>query len=406
MTRFLPRLKNLDVDYVWLSPFYPSPWKDGGYDVSDYCAVNPRFGTMEDFDDFVKEANKLGIKVLIDLVLNHTSTEHPWFKASEAGDPDYKNYYRWTKKDLHWRNFFNGGPAFNFSEKRQEYYLHLFHESQADLNFDNPKVIREFEDIIIFWTLGHGVSGFRIDVPQLIQEFMVPSSPLSRLTPISGFSRYYMNPKSLSLLHHLFDGRHLYTIGEGGSPFKSTLLKFSGDNGPLSVMYNVLIRRSVNHRWFIFSAKPSLSRLRRTINRWGKDERIGILLESHDHPRFTSYSGFSGEEIIKTLFKTRAKTIILYQGQELGTKNPKLSNEFTKYRDRKFIMQCESLVERGFTLQEAVVKLKPMARENARVPIDLLAYHYQEKNPMSCLNLTKILIRSWKSGMINLQIVE
>ena len=365
MTRFLPKLWELGVDYVWVSPFYPSPWKDGGYDISDYCAVNPRFGTMENFDVFIRETKRFGIKVLIDLVLNHTSTEHPWFRASEAGDPDYKDYYRWTKKDLGWKNLFNGGSAFKFSEKRGEFYLHLFHESQPDLNFDNPNVVREFEKIISFWTLEHGVAGFRLDVPQFIQETMIPSPPISRLTPVSGFSRYYMNPKTLTLLNNLFAGRNLYTIGEGGSPFKSTLLRMVQPNGPLSAMYNVLIRESVNHRGIIIPAKPSLSRLSRAINRWGRDERIGIILESHDHPRFTSYSGFSGEEIIRTLFKSRAKTIIIYQGQELGLLNP-----------------------------------------NARIPLDLVEYRRQENDSMSCLNLTRTLARNWKNGMIDLRIAE
>ncbi|MBQ6147676.1 hypothetical protein IJI70_02435 [Candidatus Saccharibacteria bacterium] len=405
MTRFLPRLRELSVDYVWVSPFYPSPWKDGGYDISDYKAVNPRFGTMEDFDAFVQEAERFGIKVLIDLVLNHTSIEHPWFKASEAGDPNYKDYYRWTKRDLGWKNFFNGESAFKFSEKREEFYFHLFHESQPDLNFDNPDVVREFEKIISFWTLKHGVAGFRLDVPQLIQETMIPSPPISRLTPISGFSRYYMNPKTLTLLNELFAGRDLYTIGEGGSPFKSTLLRLVQPNGPLSAMYNVLIRESVNHRGIVFPAKPSLSRLSRAINRWGRDERVGIILESHDHPRFTSYSGFSGEDIIRTLFKSRAKTIVLYQGQELGLLNPKLPEKFSEYEDRMFIMQVEKLVKKGFPIGEAMEKLKPTARENARVPLDLVEYRRQEKDPLSTLNRTKGLIRGWRNGMVDLEII-
>ncbi|MBQ6605928.1 hypothetical protein IJH66_03065 [Candidatus Saccharibacteria bacterium] len=401
----MPRLRELSVDYVWVSPFYPSPWKDGGYDISDYKAVNPRFGTMEDFDEFVQEAERFGIKVLIDLVLNHTSIEHPWFKASEAGDPNYKDYYRWTKRDLGWKNFFNGESAFKFSEKREEFYFHLFHESQPDLNFDNPNVVREFEKIISFWTLKHGVAGFRLDVPQLIQETMIPSPPISRLTPISGFSRYYMNPKTLTLLNELFAGRDLYTIGEGGSPFKSTLLRLVQPNGPLSAMYNVLIRESVNHRGIVFPAKPSLSRLSRAINRWGRDERVGIILESHDHPRFTSYSGFSGEDIIRTLFKSRAKTIVLYQGQELGLLNPKLPEKFSEYEDRMFIMQVEKLVKKGFPIEEAMRKLKPTARENARVPLDLVEYRRQEKDPLSTLNRTKGLIRGWRNGMVDLEII-
>ena len=405
MTRFLPKLWELGVDYVWVSPFYPSPWKDGGYDISDYCAVNPRFGTMEDFDVFVREARRFEIKVLIDLVLNHTSTEHPWFKASEDGDPKYRDYYRWTKKDLGWHNVFNWGSAFKFSEKRGEFYFHLFHESQPDLNFDNPNVISEFEKIISFWTLRHGVAGFRLDVVQLIQETMIPTF-LSRPFPFSGFSRYYMNPKTTKLLHQLFDGRNLYTIGEGGSPFKFNLLRLARKGGPLNAMYNVLIRNSVDHRGIVFPAKPSLSRLSRAINRWGRDERVGIVLESHDHPRFTSYSGFSGKEIIRTLFKSRAKTIILYQGQELGLLNPSLPEKFSEYEDRMFIMQVEKLVEKGFPIEEAMEKLKPTARENARVALDLVEYQRQENDPTSCLNLTRTLARNWKNGMIDLRIVE
>lgn len=401
MTRFLPRIKNLDVDYVWLSPFYPSPWLDGGYDISDYCAVNPRFGTMDDFDDFVKKANRLGIKVLIDLVLNHTSTEHSWFKASEAGDPDYKDYYRWTKKDLGWRNVFNSESAFKFSEKRGEYYLHLFHESQADLNFDNPNVVREFERIISFWTAEHGVSGFRLDVPQFIQKTMLPSLPLSRLTPFSGFSRYYMNIKTDILLKHLFAGRNLYTIGEGGSPFPTTLLRLAGKNRPLSAMYNVLLRNSVKNHAFIIPAKPSLKRLKRVIDKWGRDERIGIMLESHDHPRFTSYSGFFGAEIMETLFTSKAKTIILYQGEELGLVNPTLPNDISGFQDRMTIMRYEKMIKKGVDEKTALNQLKPDSRENARAAFSLFNYHYQECNPSSCLNRTKELITYWRHSTID-----
>ena len=171
-------------------------------------------------------------------------------------------------------------------------------------------------------------------------------------------------------------------------------------------MYNVLIRNSVDHRGIVFPAKPSLSRLSRAINRWGRDERVGIVLESHDHPRFTSYSGFSGKEIIRTLFKSRAKTIILYQGQELGLLNPSLPEEFSEYEDRMFIMQVEKLVEKGFPIEEAMEKLKPTARENARVALDLVEYQRQENDPTSCLNLTRTLARNWKNGMIDLRIVE
>ena len=137
----LPLIAKLKPDYIWLNPIFVSPWVDGGYDVADYCKIDPRFGTMADFKRLVAEAKKYNIGILLDLVLNHTSNQHPWFQKSIMHDSWYKDYYVWLDKPLNWNSFF-GGPAFDYEARRGEYYLHLYDQSQPDLNFKNPRVVR------------------------------------------------------------------------------------------------------------------------------------------------------------------------------------------------------------------------------------------------------------------------
>ena len=182
----IPMIAKLQPDYIWLSPIFLSPWVDGGYDVADYCQIDPRFGTMNDFRHLVAVCNKYHIGILHDLVMNHTSSEHIWFKKSERHDPWYKDYYVWMDHPLNWDSFF-GGPAFDYDQIRGKYYLHLYDKRQPDLNFENPRVIREFKEIIKFWT-DRGVAGFRVDSANVLAEDALRSGVLPRL---SGFFNYY-----------------------------------------------------------------------------------------------------------------------------------------------------------------------------------------------------------------------
>lgn len=171
----LDYLKTLGIDYIWLTPFYISPQRDNGYDVADYCNIDPLFGTMEDFENLVREANKRGIDVMLDMVFNHTSTEHKWFKNALSGDKKYKNYYIFKEpKDgqlpTNWKSKF-GGPAWEYVKELDEYYLHLFDATQADLNWENEEVRTEVFDIVNFW-IKKGVKGFRFDVINLISKPM------------------------------------------------------------------------------------------------------------------------------------------------------------------------------------------------------------------------------------------
>ena len=169
----LDYLKSLGVDYIWMTPFYVSPQKDNGYDIADYYKIDPRYGTMEDFEELVKEAKSRNIDIMLDMVFNHTSTEHEWFKRALKGEEKYKNYYIFKEgkkgePPTNWISKF-GGNAWEYVEELEEYYLHLFDVSQADLNWDNKELREEIYKVVNFW-IDKGVKGFRLDVINLISK--------------------------------------------------------------------------------------------------------------------------------------------------------------------------------------------------------------------------------------------
>ena len=173
VTAKLDYLKDLGVDYLWLTPFFPSPQHDNGYDVADYCAIDPRFGTMEDLETLVREADKRGIGLMLDMVFNHTSTDHEWFQRALAGEKKYQDYYIFKegspdKLPTNWVSKF-GGPAWEYVPSLGKWYLHLFDVSQADLNWENPEVRAELASVLRFWK-GKGIKGFRFDVVNLISK--------------------------------------------------------------------------------------------------------------------------------------------------------------------------------------------------------------------------------------------
>ncbi|MBR3164247.1 hypothetical protein IKF15_03010 [Candidatus Saccharibacteria bacterium] len=399
MQDFLPKIKALDVDYVWLSPIFPSPWVDGGYDVSDYRAINPRFGTMQDFDAFVAQAHKLGLKVLLDLVLNHTSTEHEWFKKSRQNDSEYKDYYLWSRYDLHWDNLFNGGRAFEYCEEREEYYLHLFDTTQADLNWENPAVIAEFQEIIDFWTEEHAVDGFRLDVCQFLSKNLRPAILKKPITiGPAGFLNYFAKPGAVQVLHQLFDHRNLFTIGEAGSLLRRDLKKFTQSHGgPLTKIFNTAIPESIDTIASFKATKIDRKRFSRLFSHFETMADYVLALESHDTPRFTSRARRSGKSILKFMFNADVQAICLYQGQELGLKNPKLPLKISAFNDRQTILQYEKALQKGEHPKSALARLRPRSRDNARQALNLEDYARQEADPNSCLTLTKRLISQWKN---------
>ncbi|MBN2504250.1 MAG: glucohydrolase, partial [Bacilli bacterium] len=211
----IPYLKSLGVSIVWLSPVYKSPNDDNGYDISDYRDIATDFGTLDDIKELIAKLHESGLKLVMDLVVNHTSDEHPWFVKSADGDPDYRDYYHWKEKKGNWTSFF-GGSAWEYHPKGKAYYLHLFSKKQPDLNWDNPNVRREVKDICKFW-LDLGVDGFRCDVINIIaKRDGLPNGRFS--IALVGREHYLDQPKIHDYLRELHDevlGKYdCFTVGE------------------------------------------------------------------------------------------------------------------------------------------------------------------------------------------------
>ena len=232
VTAKLDYLQKLGVDYIWLNPFYPSPQRDNGYDVADYCAVDPRFGTMDDLEELSREAEKRGIRLMLDMVFNHTSTEHEWFQKALAGDPDYEDYYIWREggpdgtPPNNWESKF-GGNAWQYVPEKGKWYLHLFDPTQADLNWENPRVRKELQNVIRFW-MGKGVKGFRFDVVNLISKGSYESDDKG-----DGRRFYTDGPRVHEFLHELNEATFgtdadIITVGEMSSTTMENCYKYAG----------------------------------------------------------------------------------------------------------------------------------------------------------------------------------
>lgn len=314
-------LKQLGINAVWLSPCYPSPNKDNGYDVSDYRAISPKLGTMHDFEKMLDCFHKNGIKLIIDFVANHTSTEHKWFQeARKSKDNPYRDYYIWRKTPPNdWQSLF-GGSAWAYDEKTGEYYLHSFAQEQADLNWENPKVRAEMKAVIDFW-VDKGVDGFRCDVLDMIAK---------------DFKRGQNgNGKRLhEYICELF-GREkterLFTVGEcwGSSP-KNVRLFCAPERKELTTVFNFDHLCVENGRFT--AQKPKLRTVCGRIAKWQKlTQKNGLLptvfLENHDQPR--SVSRFGDDERYHYECATALATLVLlhrgipflYQGEEIGMTN-------------------------------------------------------------------------------------
>ena len=398
ITEKIPLIAKLQPDYIWLSPIFLSPWVDGGYDVSDYCKIDPRFGNMADFNRLVATAKKYNIGILLDLVLNHTSTEHIWFKKSERYDSWYKDYYVWLDKPVNWDSFF-GGPAFEYDPVRGKYYLHLYDKSQPDLNFANPRVVREFKQIIKYWT-ERGVAGFRVDSANILTEKSLKMGILPR---VSGFFNYYQTKETVMVLEKLLSSSKIFTIAEPiGGEFMSrkrfrelTQRAFdaSFNIGTLDVADTFFSIKDkfypVNYRkWF------------RSLVKWSQEEKFSFALESHDTPRSPSRFNADPKVLAMLQFLLPGNFPCIYQGQELGTKNAKLSNNINDYPGVQSRMIYRRLRKEGKTRAQAMKQVKLSSRDNARQPIDWGEYVLQEKDEKSVLNFYRTLLKMWRNDPV------
>ena len=380
----LDYLQFLGVDYIWLTPIYESPMNDNGYDISDYLTINERFGTLEDFKILVKEAHQRDIKVMMDIVINHTSTEHQWFKeAIQSKDSPYRDYYFFRHSEdgppTNWESKF-GGNAWQYDEKSDEYYLHLFDVTQADLNWDNPDVRQALYQIVNYW-IDFGVDGFRFDVINLISKGEFRDSDKI------GKEFYTDGPKVHEYLHelnqHTFGDKHMMTVGEMSSTTIDHCIKYSNpERKELSSVFNfhhLKVDYPDGEKW----AKGSMDfqQLKKILMDWqlGIYEGGGwnaIFWCNHDQPRVVSRFGDdSTESLRQASSKTLAialhmlqGTPYIYQGEEIGMTNPHF-NSIDAYRDVESLNAYDYLKNQGYKEQEILEILDQKSRDNSRTPM-------------------------------------
>ena len=343
----LEYIRSLGVDGIWFSPLYPSPNADYGYDISDYRNIHPDYGTLEQFRRVLDKAHSLGLKVLLDLVINHTSDEHPWFLESCKGkDNPYSDYYIW--RDPIWKgetrlppnNWFSQfeGLAWEYCESRQQYYLHVFAKKQPDLNMDNPKVREEVKSIMRFW-LDMGVDGFREDVITFISKHSELPDGMPFLPAINGLPYYNNGPNLHRFLREFREVAMEYgAVQIGEAPFTTILsaLRYAGGRKrvlDMMIQFDTMtadcfLTEYVYHRF-------SLRKLKRAFSRWqhalsGRAWNA-LYLENHDHPRIISRYGSEAYwresgTMLAACYLFLQGTPFIYQGQEIGMTNIRLKN--------------------------------------------------------------------------------
>ena len=372
----LDYLKELGIDVIWLSPVYKSPNDDNGYDISDYCDIMDEFGTMEDMDNLLKEANERGIKILMDLVVNHTSDEHKWFiEARKSKDNEYRDYYIWRDAvDGHEPNDLGStfsGSAWQYDEMTGQYYLHLFSKKQPDLNWENEKVRNEVYKMMNFW-VDKGIGGFRMDVIDLIGK--VPDEMITGNGPKLHEYLQEMNRAAL-------DGNDLLTVGEtwGATPEVAKLYS-NPDRKELSMVFQFehigLDQIEGKEKWDL---KPlELLDLKKVLSKWQVElEGQGwnsLFWNNHDLPRIVSRWGNDIEyrvesaKMFATLLHGMKGTPYIYQGEELGMTNIRLE-DINDYRDIELLNMYKDRISKGYTHEEIMESIYAKGRDNGRTPM-------------------------------------
>lgn len=389
----LDYLRNLGVDVIWLSPFYASPNADNGYDISDYQKIMEEFGTMEDFDELLKEAHQRNLKIVIDMVVNHSSDEHEWFKKSKAGIDPYRNYYIWRKgvdgkEPNNWRSNFSGS-AWSYSEERQEYYLHLFHKKQPELNWQCAELRNEIYRMMNWW-LDKGVDGFRLDVINYIgknPEFpdgVIGKDGLGDFVPYAvnlPISHDYIKEMNSQVWHNR---EGILTVGE--TPFASTddAVQYSClDNTELNMVFQFehmdLDNAEDGSKWS--DRRIPLLELKRSFSNWQR-KLYGKAWNSlywcnHDQPRVVSRLGNDTDEtwwsksakMLATCLHFMQGTPYVYQGEELGMTNYPFS-DIRDFRDVESINAYHEYTETLHVDSDKMISyLRNKSRDNARTPM-------------------------------------
>jgi oligo-1,6-glucosidase len=367
----LDHLADLGVDAVWLSPFYPSPQVDNGYDIRDYQDVDPVFGTLADFDELVAALHERGMRVVTDVVVNHTSDQHPWFLESRSSrDSPKRSWYIWREEPANtWSSLF-GGPAWRRDDVTGEHYLHTFAPEQPDLNWGEPEVRRAVADMLRWW-LDRGVDGFRFDVISMI------SKDLSDPKGVLGFGPRLHD--YLAELHRdALAGRGLVTVGETpGATVEQALLITAPDRAELDMVFE-FEQMSLDRGPTKWEPRPLLlPRLKQSFAKWQAGLADGwnaLYWDNHDQPRAVSRFGDDGVHrvasatTLATVLHLHRGTPYVYQGEEIGMANPRFTS-LDDYRDLESLNYYAEATANGVTAQDALTELQRTSRDNARTPM-------------------------------------
>ena len=389
VTQRLDYLKTLGIDAIWLTPFYISPQVDNGYDVANYTAIDPAYGTLDDFDELVAEAHARGIRIVLDMVFNHTSTQHAWFRESLNKASPYRQFYIWrdgTPEQLpnNWRSKF-GGNAWRWHAESEQYYLHLFAPEQADLNWENPAVRAELKKVCEFWA-DRGVDGLRLDVINLIskdQDFPNDETGDGRRFYTDG-PRIHEYLQEMS--HDVFTPRNLMTVGEMSSTSLENCQQYASlDGRELSMTFNfhhLKVDYPGGEKWTL--AKPDFVALKTLFRHWqqGMHNKAwnALFWCNHDQPRIVSRFGDEGEhrvpaaKMLGMVLHGMQGTPYIYQGEELGMTNPHFSR-ITDYRDVESLNMFAELRASGREPDELLAILASKSRDNGRTPMQWDASH-------------------------------
>ena len=392
ITGKLDYLKELGVDVIWLSPVYKSPNDDNGYDISDYQAIMDEFGTMEDFDRMLATAHEKGIKIMMDLVVNHTSDEHKWFiESRKSTDNPYRDYYIWrpAKEDgslpNNWGSCFSG-PAWEYDKTTDMYFLHLFSKKQPDLNWDNPAVRQDVFDMMNWW-LKKGVDGFRMDVISLISK--EPGLP-DKETGINGYATFNVSANGPHVHEYLQEMRQkalnnadTITVGECSGVTLEEAKKYArSDEKELNMVFQFehmdVDSDEKAGKWT--TRKMDLRNLKKILTRWQKGLQDiawnSLYWENHDQPRSVSRFGNDSDEyreisakMLATCIHMMQGTPYVYQGEELGMTNCPF-NTLDNFRDLESINAFHELTEQGkMTEEDMMAAIGYKGRDNARTPM-------------------------------------
>ncbi|HCT0360365.1 TPA: alpha,alpha-phosphotrehalase [Staphylococcus pseudintermedius] len=380
----LDYLQFLGVDYLWLTPIYDSPMNDNGYDIRDYYQVNAQFGDKEDLRTLIDEAHARGLKVMLDIVINHTSTEHEWFQqAQQSVDNPYRDYYFFRRSEdgppTNWLSKF-GGNAWQYDEQTDAYYLHLFDVTQADLNWDNPEVRHALYEMINYW-IDFGVDGFRFDVVNLISKDTFEDSNEI------GKEYYTDGPRVHDYIHemnrHTFGDRDMMTVGEMSSTSIDHCIQYTNpERQELSSVFNfhhLKVDYRDGQKWT--NQKFDLLQLKQILMEWQTKMYAGngwnaIFWCNHDQPRVVSRFGSDATEALR---QQSAKTLAIalhllqgtpyiYQGEEIGMTDPHFQS-IQQYRDVESLNAYREMREAGIDEAEILTILGQKSRDNSRTPM-------------------------------------